>query len=123
MVETLDAANALVQRPAHDEPHHELDALRTRFAQVLNWLNRCGLLWRIDHEVHEAVIEFLVDQARAGTLQLVRHATGAEDHDAQVFRIRFHGPADRLPQFQTAVAGRWRVLYDVDRQRDHPARP
>src|SRR5258706_8942816 len=64
VVEALDTANALVKRAAHDEPHHELDALRTRFTQVLHGPNRCRLLWRFDHEVHEAVVEFPVRECR-----------------------------------------------------------
>jgi hypothetical protein len=36
MVEAVDLLDLLAQRAAHDQPHHQLDAFRTRFAQIFD---------------------------------------------------------------------------------------
>ena len=60
----------------------------------------------VDHAVEEHLVEFLVHEAGAFTLQLVRHAAGAVNHDAQVFRKILDGAANRLAQLEAAHA-RW----------------
>ncbi len=53
------------------------------------------------------LVEFLVHEAGAFTLQLVGHAAGAIHHDAQIFRVILDRAADRLAQLEqrTPVGG------------------
>ena len=53
----------------------------------------------------------------------MRHAAGAEDHDAQILGIGFHRLAQGLAQIVAAPAGGRGILDDVDAQRDDRARP
>src|SRR5215470_12440373 len=53
----------------------------------------------------------------------MRHAAGAEDDHTQIFRIRFYGFLDGPAEVVAAVAVRWRVLHDIDGQRNNFARP
>ena len=56
-------------------------------------------------------------------LQLVRHAAGAEDDDAQILRERLDGAPERLAEVAAAVARRRRELHDIHGQRNDPAGP
>jgi hypothetical protein len=64
------------------------------------------LLRIVDHAVEEGLVEFLVHEAGAFTLELVRHAARAVDDDAQVLRVLLDGAANRLSQLE-ANARRW----------------
>ena len=64
----------------------------------------------------------LISPAR-GPGNLVRHAAGAEHHDAQVFRIGRDGLADRAAEIEAALAGRRRVLHDIHGERNDRAGP
>ncbi len=80
--------------------------------------------FRIGHElVEELRVELLVDEAGARALQLVAHAAGAPDLHLQIGVERIDGAADRLAELVAAIARRRRVLHDVDRERNHLARP
>ena len=52
-----------------------------------------------------------------------RHAAGAPDLHVEIVGERLDGLADRAAEMPAAVAGRRRILDDVDRQRNHLARP
>ena len=117
------AGSAVGHGAAGDQPHHQLDALRPRFAHVVD-VRLVGQRDRIgDQVVEEGRVEVAVDEAGAGPLQLVAHAAGAPDLDVERLVVRLDGTADRAAQGEAAPAGRDRVLDDVHRERDHPARP
>src|ERR1700722_5380753 len=123
VIETVDLLHVALESATRDQPHDELDGLRAGLANVFDKRNlRIGL--RIFHEVvEEARVPFLVDEPGACALQLVRHAPRAEDDDAQILRKGFDGFLDSLAEVEAAVAGRRRILHDVDGERDNLARP
>src|SRR6185312_5813657 len=117
-VEAMHLLHRLVERAARRQPHHELDAFRARFADVVD-MRDLGQRHRISDEfVEEAVVEFRIDEAGTGPLQLMRHAAGAEDHDAQILREAVDRLADRLAEHVAAMPGRRGILDHVDAQWD-----
>ena len=110
-------------RAAGDQPHHEFDALRAGLADVVDvrLLGEFGR--RRDQFVEEGLVEVAVDQTGARALQLVAHPAGAPDLHVEVVVVRLDGAPDRLAQVEAALSRRDRIVDDVDRDRDHPARP
>src|ERR1022692_3289701 len=79
VVEAVQLLDVAAQSAAHDQPHDQLDALGTRFAHVLDVWHAREAVRVLDEPVEERGVELLVDEARAGPLQLVAHAAGAPD--------------------------------------------
>ncbi len=77
----------------------------------------------VDQPVEERLVELGVDEPGPLRLELVRQPARAEDRDALGAWVRLDRAADRLTEREAASAGGWRVLHDVDRQRDDWARP
>ena len=123
VVETVQFLGLGAERTAHDQPHHQLDALRAGFPHVLQVLQRGQAVRILDQPVHERAVPRRVDEARARSLQLVAHAAGAPDVHVEVLVELLHGPADRLAEHVAAVAGRRRVLHHVHGERDDRGRP
>src|ERR1035438_3454844 len=123
VVEAVQLLDVAAQSAAHDQPHDQLDALGTRFAHVLDVWHAREAVRVLDEPVEERGVELLVDEARAGPLQLVAHAAGAPDVDREVFAEARRGPADRLAQAVAAVTGRRRVLHHVHGERNDLHRP
>src|SRR4051812_28834507 len=123
VIEAVHFLHPVLERAAHDEPHHQLDRLRAGLAQVLEVRNLHQRLRILGQVVEEARIELAVDETGARPLQLVRHPAGAEDHDPQVLVERFDGLADRPSQHVAAVSGRHRVDHDVDGERNDGTGP
>ena len=96
MVEAVHFLDIFVQRAAHDVPHDQFDAFRTRFAQVFDVINLTACIRLVDQQIHEAGIPVGIDQARALVLQLVRHAPGTKNTDFQVFALALNGLANSL---------------------------
>src|SRR5690606_24808029 len=68
-------------------------------------------------------VELDVDKTSALALQLVRHATGAEDHYTQILWIGLDGLTQCTTEVQTALGRGYRMLHGVDRQRNGFYRP
>src|SRR5579864_6343955 len=68
--------------------------------------------------IEEIVVEDLVDETGARTLQLMRHAASAENHHAQIPIEAVDRLADRLAEHEAAMPGRRRILNDIDTERD-----
>src|SRR5579863_8598849 len=64
VIKAMQYPHLLMQGTAHDQPHDQLDALRTRFAQVLKVLNAHQGLRIGPDGVEIVLIELLVDEAR-----------------------------------------------------------
>jgi len=64
-VEAINLVDLVIERAAHDEPHHHLDALGSRLAHVLHMRNAAELLGILTEVVEEGLIEFAVDQTGA----------------------------------------------------------
>ena len=122
-VEAIDLVDLVVERAAHDQPHHHLDAFGAGLAHVFEMRDARELLRVLGEVVEEGLVELAVDQAGARPADLVRHAAGAEDHDPQVLRIGLDRLADRLAEHEAAMPGRRRIEHHVDRERDDRARP
>ena len=123
MVEAVELLDLLAQGAAHDQPHDQLDALGARLAQVLDVRHLRQRVRVVDQLVEERVVELGVDEPGARALQLVAHAAGAPDLDVEVLVVALHRPAHGLAELEAAIAGRRRVLHDVDRERDDLHRP
>ncbi|MNV55261.1 hypothetical protein D3C71_1474910 [compost metagenome] len=117
------ATGHIGHRATRDEPHHQLDALAARLAHIVDVRDAGSGLGVVDELVEEGVVKLFVDEAGAGALQLVAHATRAPDVHVQVFVIALHGLADGLAQVVAAAAAGHRVLHHVDGERDHRAGP
>ena len=74
--------------------------------------------WRQNHRD-----QIRVDKPGALVLQLIAHATRAENNDVEVLVEAFNCPADRLANLIAAVAGGSRIHHHVDREGDHQCRP
>src|SRR5690606_39926227 len=110
-------------RAALPGPSRGLARLGAGSAHVLDRRDLGEPLRILRQTVEERGIEFLVDQPGARTLDLVAHAARAEDHDSQVLVPALDRLLDRLAQVVAAIAGRRRILDDVDRDRDHADGP
>src|SRR5665647_728013 len=117
-------AELVVHRPAGDEPVDQLDSFGAGLVDIIQVRPR-GQAHRIRYEqVEVGIVPLRVDQARAGTLQLVAHATRPPDLHVQRFTVPLvEGAADGLAELVAAASGRDGVLHHVHGQRDHPARP
>ncbi len=122
-VEAVDLVDLVVERAAHDEPHHHLDAFGAGLAHVFEMRNLDEPLRILRQIIEERLVPFRVDQAGARPRNLVRQAAGTEDHNAQIVRIGLHRLLDGAPEHEAAVAGRRRIHHDVDGERNHRARP
>ena len=122
-VEAVDLVHLVVERPAHDQPHHHLDAFGAGLAHVVEMRDARELLGVLAEVVEEALVPFAVDQTGARAADLVRQPAGAEDHDLDVLGIGLDRLADRLAQHVAAVPGRRRIHDHVDRQRNDLERP
>ena len=123
MVEAVELLDLVAERAAHDQPHDQLDALRARFAQILDMRHLAQGLGVLDQLLDEVEVELLVDQPGAGALELVAHAAGAPDLHVDVFREALDSRLDAFAEAEAAVARRRRVGDHVDRERDDLARP
>src|SRR6185295_17366742 len=103
VIEAINLAHLLFERPARDEPHDHLDALGPGLAHVLDERNLACDLRIAGEAVEKALVPFRVDEARTHTLKLVRHAAGAEDDDAQLFFPRLHGALERFAEVVAAI--------------------
>src|SRR5262245_59531642 len=99
----MDLADLVVERTAHDQPHHELDAFRARIAHVIDVRNARELVCLRRKTVEEAIVELLVDQARARPLELVAHAARAPDLHIQIRIKGLDGTTDRLAELVAAL--------------------
>ena len=108
-----------VEGTAHHVPHHHLDALGSRLAHVLGVRELRESDGVLGHAVEKCAIEFTIDKPRALALELVRHAAGAVDDDAQILIERIDGAANGLAEFETTRAGGWGILHHVHTQRYH----
>src|SRR5580704_5782082 len=79
MVEAVEFLHLGAQGAAHDQPHDQLDALRTGLAHVVQVRQPSEAVRILDQPVEERVVELGVDEARARPLQLVAHAAGTPD--------------------------------------------
>ncbi len=70
------------------------------------------------HAIQKGLVEFSIDQAGALALQLMRHAAGAVNDDAQILLETLDRTGDGLPEFEAAHAGGRRILHDIDAQGD-----
>src|SRR5690349_7263075 len=84
VIEAMDLAHRPFERAAHDEPHHEFDAFRSRLAQVLVTRYARQRFRILDHVVEESAVELLVDESRPRTLELVTHAAGTPDLHVEI---------------------------------------
>src|SRR5580700_37091 len=123
VVEAVELGDLGAHRAAHDQLHDQLDPLRASLAHVLEVRHQGQVARVVDQPVEEGVVELGVDEPGAGSLQLVAHPAGAPDVHREVLVEALHRPADGLAEHVAAVAGRRRVLHDVDRERDDPYRP
>src|SRR5215470_9093881 len=123
VVEAVQFLDLGAEGTTHDQLHDQLDPLGAGLAHVLDVRQAGQALGICDEPVHERVVERGVDEARPRPLELVAHAAGTPDVNRNVLGEALHGPADRLAQTVAAVAGRGRVLHDVDGERDDPHRP
>src|SRR5688572_19497131 len=69
-IETIRLTHLRPQCAAHGQPHDHLDTLGARLAHVLGVRDLRQLLGVVDHAVEEILVEFLVHEAGAFTLQL-----------------------------------------------------
>src|SRR5450759_295679 len=106
-----------------DQPHHQFDALTAGLADVIDMRHGGEPLGISDQAIEEGVVELLVDQPGARPLQLVAHAAGAPDLHVERFVVGLDGLADRLAEHVAAPARGRRILHDIDRERNHRARP
>jgi len=119
----VDFADILVDGAAHDQPHHHFYAFRSRLAQVFDMRNAhigFGVARQI---VKKSCVEFLVDEACARPLQLMRQPARPEDHDAQIALEGFDGLSDRLAEHETAMPRRHRIHHHIHAERDDGAGP
>ena len=64
-IKTIGLGNVVIERAAHDEPHHHLDPFGTGLARVLH-VRDAGELFRVVAEViEEVLVPLAVDQAGA----------------------------------------------------------
>jgi hypothetical protein len=68
VVVAVQFLDGVTERTTHDEPHHHLNTLRTRLAQVLQVRDRTKGVNVLAHVVEESAIEVLVDESRSGAL-------------------------------------------------------
>ena len=122
-VEAVSLDDVGTERAAHDQPHDQFDPLRPRLAQIVEVRQRPQAVGVGGQVVEEGGVEGAVDQSGARPLQLVAHAAGPPDLDIEVVGEGSDGAGDRLAQPPAAVAGRRRILDDVDRERYDLARP
>src|SRR5262245_2502447 len=78
-VEAVDFVDLVVERTAHDQPHHHLDAFGAGLAHVLDVRDARELLGIARQVVEKALVPFAVDQTGARPADLVREPAGAED--------------------------------------------
>ena len=64
-VEAIDLVDLVVERAAHDQPHHHLDAFGAGLAHVFDVRNAGELLRVLGQIVEEGLVPFAVDQAGA----------------------------------------------------------
>ena len=75
------------------------------------------------HQVEETIVPLGIDEAGARPLKLVAHAARAPDLHVEILGEAVDRAGDRLAQPPAAIARRRRIGDDIDRHRDHPARP
>ena len=102
VVEAVHLLDLRVERPAHDEPHHQLDAFGARLAHVVDVRHLRERLGVRDQPVEEALIQLPVDQPRARPLQLVAHAAGAPDLHVEIFVERLDRATHRLAELHSS---------------------
>src|SRR5215831_13238175 len=98
MIEAVHGTDFLVERAAHDEPHHELDPFGPRLAHILDVRHTRESVRFVDQLLNEPVVPGLVDEPRTSSLQLVTHPAGAPDLYVQLGVERLDRPAQRLAE-------------------------
>src|ERR1700721_499550 len=68
-------------------------------------------------------VEFLVDQTRPRPLQLMAHSSGTPNLYGEIFVERINRAANALANLETPLTRRRRILDDIHRERNYPARP
>src|SRR5262245_26975821 len=119
----LLAAPWIAHSAAGNQPHDEFDDLRACFADIVEVRQLRQSVGIVEQPVEKGGVPFLVDEAGARALQLVIHAAGTPDLHVERLVIGFDRLADRLAQHEAAAARRRRILHNVDRKRNHRARP
>src|SRR5665213_578050 len=118
VVVTVQFFDGVTERTTHDEPHHHLDALGPRLAQVFEVRDRANGVDIFAHVIEKSGIEFLVDESRSGPLELVAHAARSPHLHPEVLIEGLHRAPYRPTELVAALPGRWGILHDVDRQWD-----
>lgn len=68
MLKAMQLADLGVERTAHDQPHHELDAFGARLTDVVDVRDTCCGLWVSGQRIEETSIELFIDHSGARTL-------------------------------------------------------
>src|SRR5271157_1641508 len=98
----LRAAGDIRHRAARDQPHHKLNAFRTRLADIFDVRHLREVLGVVDQLVEEHVVPLPVDQAGARALELMAHAASAPNMDVQILGVTLDRLADRLAEGEAA---------------------
>ena len=93
---------------------HFADMFGLKDRMVRNWIKSLK---------DKGLVEVEIDEAGPFPLELMRHATGPEYGNSLRSRVTVDGSPNGLAQLVAAVAGRRRVLNDVDTDRDDLAWP
>ena len=84
MIMPVHFPDRVIECAAHNQPHHQFYSLRTRIPHVVDVRN-IGEFFRIVHEVVQKFpVEFLVNQTSTRPLQLMTHAAGSPDLNAEI---------------------------------------
>src|SRR5262249_36263839 len=76
-VEAVDLVDLVVERAAHDQPHHHLDAFGAGLAHVIDMRDLDELLRVFRQIVEKGLVPLAVDQAGARPADLMRQTAGA----------------------------------------------
>src|SRR5690348_13581942 len=96
----MDGPHLGLQRAAPDQPHHELDSLGSRLAQVFDVRDPRDLAGVVDQPIEPAVVPLFVDESGTRSLELVAHSAGAPDLDIEIRVEGLHGIAEGLAELE-----------------------
>src|SRR5207237_10411053 len=123
VVEAVHGTDLLVQRAAHDEPHHELYSLGPRLAHVFDVRHVRKGIRLVDQAVDKIRVPRPVDETCSESLQLVTHFAGDPDLYVQVSVEGIDCLATSLPQLIAAAARGRRITHHIHRRRNYADRP
>ena len=123
VVEAVQATHSGLQRPAHDEPHHQFDPFRSGFAQILDMRHARQGVRILDQLVEPEVVPTPIDQAGTRTLQLMAHAARAPHLNIQILIEALDRATHGLAELEAAMPGGRRKQHHVDGERDDPHGP